>query len=622
MQLDYVLISHFHDDHIGRVNGSGLWHMVERQGFSVGQTLIRDYNTYTGNSSGTLENWKAYLGNRGQTLLHPVTAVEGTSQVDLGEGVVFNILSVDGNGQILPGNFSADDYPPYENDYSIGALLSFGNFDEWMGGDLDGEYAVNEKYGYTYHDIELSVAREVGDVDVYKVNHHGSEHSNNETFVTQLDPEVSIISVGENNGHGHPAPIVLQRLQDTSDVYMTESGDPNPNTGITVIAGDIIIKTDGINYTVDDHAYVAAELPRTDADGDGYFYPPDPNDSNPDVIPSPNGGCDPLYQICSTGCSVSSGQVVINEILPAPSSGPEWVELYNKTGNTINIGYCHIDDIDGGSPPVEILAGTTIPGHGFWPVKFTSYFNNDGDVVRFLKDDLSTVLDSYPFGPTGHDLSWYRIPDGGAWSLNPTAKPTIGGPNTKIYKSNLKSGAAQDGWILESSEKSTKGGTLDGVTTTFYLGDNAQKKQYRSILSFNTKGLPDKAVITKVTLKVKKQGVLGGGDPVDIFQGIMVDVKKGFFGPAVVLQASDFQVKANKSYGPFKPVLSNGWYSIDLTPAKAFINKLGANGGLTQLRLRFKLDDNNNAVANDLKLFSGNAPAASRPQLIVEYYIP
>jgi oligopeptide transport system substrate-binding protein len=182
--------------------------------------------------------------------------------------------------------------------------------------------------------------------------------------------------------------------------------------------------------------------------------------------------------------------------------------------------------------------------------------------------------------------------------------------------------AAQDGWVLESAEASNKGGTLNTAATTFYLGDNAQKKQYRSLLSFSTKALPDNAVITKVTLKVKRQGVVGGGNPINAFQGFVVDLKKGFFGSALGLQASDFQATANKSYGPFKPALASGWYAINLTPAQAYINKLATNGGLTQVRLRFKLDDNNNAIANYLKLYSGNAPAASRPQLIVEYYVP
>ncbi|MBI5932062.1 MAG: hypothetical protein HY867_00025 [Chloroflexi bacterium] len=52
------------------------------------------------------------------------------------------------------------------------------------------------------------------------------------------------------------------------------------------------------------------------------------------------------------------------------------------------------------------------------------------------------------------------------------------------------------------------------------------------------------------------------------------------------------------------------------------INKLATGSGLTQIRLRFKLDDNNNAVANYLSLYSGNAGAASRPQLVIGYTVP
>src|SRR5690349_16153322 len=44
--LDYVLISHFHLDHIGYVGYGGLWNLFETQGFSVGKTLVRDYNHY------------------------------------------------------------------------------------------------------------------------------------------------------------------------------------------------------------------------------------------------------------------------------------------------------------------------------------------------------------------------------------------------------------------------------------------------------------------------------------------------------------------------------------------------------------------------------------------------
>ena len=48
----------------------------------------------------------------------------------------------------------------------------------------------------------------------------------------------------------------------------------------------------------------------------------------------------------------------------------------------------------------------------------------------------------------------------------------------------------------------------------------------------------------------------------------------------------------------FKPALAGGWYSIDLSPAKTYINKLASGSGLTQVRLRLKLPTNNNAIAN------------------------
>ena len=88
---------------------------------------------------------------------------------------------------------------------------------------------------------------------------------------------------------------------------------------------------------------------------------------------------------------------------------------------------------------------------------------------------------------------------------------------------------------------------------------------------------------------------------------------------------TDFQATANTpaaGIGPFTSPAVGGWYTLNLTTAKAYINKLATNSGLTQFRLRFKLDDNNNAIANFISFYSGDAGAANRPQLIIEYYVP
>jgi predicted outer membrane repeat protein len=211
-------------------------------------------------------------------------------------------------------------------------------------------------------------------------------------------------------------------------------------------------------------------------------------------------------------------------------------------------------------------------------------------------------------------------------SGNPAAGlPYTGDATYTIDKTTtltLNSIGSQDGWVLESGETSNKGGTRNSNAKTLSLGDDAARKQFRAILSFKTgTQLPSTAVITGVTLNIKKQGIFGSGNPLTIFKGFIVDVKNGAFGTAA-LQAGDFQAAASHTYGPFKPAPVSDWYSIDLSGASAYINKLSTGSGLTQIRLRFKLDDNNNAVANILSLYSGSAAAAFRPQLIISYYVP
>lgn len=49
-------------------------------------------------------------------------------------------------------------------------------------------------------------------VDVLIAGHHGSKTSTSRELLAAVEPETVIISVGEDNGYGHPAPEVLERL--------------------------------------------------------------------------------------------------------------------------------------------------------------------------------------------------------------------------------------------------------------------------------------------------------------------------------------------------------------------------------------------------------------------------
>ena len=191
--------------------------------------------------------------------------------------------------------------------------------------------------------------------------------------------------------------------------------------------------------------------------------------------------------------------------------------------------------------------------------------------------------------------------------------------HTVTRMAKLVSVGADDGQVLESSETSGVGGTLNASAGTFALGDDAANRQYRAILHFNTASLPDTAVIVKATLQIKKQGLVGT-NPFTTLGGLLVDIRNPFFGTTAGLQTGDFQAAGTSAVATFGTVPDLSWYSAVLNGVgRARINRIGT----TQFRLRFALDDNNDHIADFIKFFSGNAAAsANRPVLQVEYYVP
>jgi len=143
---------------------------------------------------------------------------------------------------------------------------------------------------------------------------------------------------------------------------------------------------------------------------------------------------------------------------------------------------------------------------------------------------------------------------------------------------------------------------------------------FASVFHANTSSLPDNAAITSIVLKIKKQGLVG----TDLFtthQGLLVDIRKPYFGTALGLAASDFQALAGKSnVGTFGTTPSAGWHTVTLSStARPYINKTGT----TQFRLRFQKDDNDDKGADYLRFYSGNFTTSTfRPLLIIQYYVP
>jgi uncharacterized delta-60 repeat protein len=182
----------------------------------------------------------------------------------------------------------------------------------------------------------------------------------------------------------------------------------------------------------------------------------------------------------------------------------------------------------------------------------------------------------------------------------------------------FNSKAASDGWLLESTESSNVGGTLNKTATTFYVGDDPKDKQYRAIISFNTASLPDNAFLVSAQVKVKRQGIVGT-DPFTTHGNLLLDIRNGLFSNNLDLKVSDFAAAASSITPDTITPLTSSWYAANLSSSNLpFVNKYG----VTQFRLRFDGDDNDDLGADYMKFFTGESTTANQPQLIVVYVLP
>ncbi len=88
--------------------------------------------------------------------------------------------------------------------------------------------------GDAEHEAEEDILRMEYNIksDVLKVGHHGSKTSTSNSFLREVSPKVSVITVGANNKYGHPHKVILDKLNE-SQVLRTD------------LEGDIVLFTDG-----------------------------------------------------------------------------------------------------------------------------------------------------------------------------------------------------------------------------------------------------------------------------------------------------------------------------------------------------------------------------------------
>lgn len=231
-ELTYMVATHYHADHIGGLDEVYLGTGVSVACYDRGW----DYTTQTYSS------YAATVAPLRQT-------IHKDQIIDMGDGVIVRCVTLNGNGLLSPPFRQ----PPHnENTLSVALVVTYGAFDFFVGGDLTGENTSS------YSDIETSLAAEIGEVDVYQVNHHGSTYSSNAAFLSALSPEASVISLGSNS-YGHPHQDTLDRLVAAgSFIYQTNpgSGGTIPEGWGRVVNGHVVIVSDGVTgYTVDGDYY-------------------------------------------------------------------------------------------------------------------------------------------------------------------------------------------------------------------------------------------------------------------------------------------------------------------------------------------------------------------------------
>ena len=265
--------------------------------------------------------------------------------------------------------------------------------------------------------------------------------------------------------------------------------------------------------------------------------------------------------------------------------------------------------VTGGS--ISGASVTNVSGSGKVYIVSVNTGSQDGAINLNVKDDDSIVdVTGSPLGGIGLDNGNFTA--GEIYNVIKSAVINISAVTFVSNKTN-------DGWVIESNEYSGQGGGVNSISATFYLGDNAEDRQFLTIFDFTTSSLPDNAVVTGAILKIKKLSVTGT-DPFTTHQNVLVDISNGPFGVST-LEESDFQAPASMNWaGTILNAPVDNWFSADLEKtALPYINKTGS----TQFRLKFQLDDNDDLGADTIKFYSGDTVTLDyRPVLQIEYYVP
>lgn len=194
-KFDYIVATHPHEDHIGNMS-----YVINK--FKVS-------NFYAPKVESSTKAFETMVESLIRKNLKIKVLKANVDSIDLGENTKVEVFS--------PLSENYDDL----NNYSPIIKISYGSTSFLFTGDAE---EVSEK--------EVLNAGFNLKSDVLKIGHHGSSSSTSKNFFNEVNPSITVISVGNDNSYGHPTNKVLSLIEETC-IYRTDKD------------GNIILTSDG-----------------------------------------------------------------------------------------------------------------------------------------------------------------------------------------------------------------------------------------------------------------------------------------------------------------------------------------------------------------------------------------